>query len=85
MPRPVPVQIQPMDRRTMAGWSLAAFQIRCLGTVGGCAGMAIGAFVGFTAAGALTNNALMAIPGLVVGALIGVAAGAFVSLRMMAR
>jgi hypothetical protein len=74
-----------MDRRTMAGWSLAAFQVRCLGTIGGCAGMAIGAFVGFVAAGALTDNAFMALPGLMIGAAIGVAAGIFVSLRMMAR
>jgi hypothetical protein len=83
--QPVPVQLQPMDRRAIAGWSLAAFQVRCLGTVGGCAGMASGAVVGFVVAGALTNNAFLALPGLVIGAVIGVAVGIFVSLRMMAR
>ena len=69
----------------MAGWSLAALQVRCLGTAGGCIGAAIGAFLGFSVVGAMTSNFLLAISGLPVGALIGMLVGLFVSLRLMAR
>lgn len=82
---PVPVSLQSMDRRTMARWSLAALQLRCLGTLGGCAGMLVGAFVGLTVGGALTSNGFVAILGLFVGAIVGAGAGMLVALRLMAR
>ena len=69
----------------MARFSLAAFQVRCLGTVGGCLGMLVGAFAGSIVSAGLTHNAFMSFPGFVVGALVGTAVGIFVSLRAMAK
>jgi hypothetical protein len=83
--QPVRVQIEAMDRRTMARFSLAAFQVRCLGTVGGCLGMLVGAFAGSVVAAGLTHNAFMTFPGVMIGALVGAAVGVFISLRVMAR
>lgn len=74
-----------MDRRTMARFSLAAFQVRCLGTAGGCLGAVVGAFAGSIIAVDLSHNALMGFPGLMVGAFVGIFVGIFVALRMMAR
>lgn len=69
----------------MAGWSLAVLQVRCLGTMGGCLGMAVGAIAGLWLAGAITDSAFALIPGAVIGAFIGTIVGLFVALRMMAR
>lgn len=83
--QPVRVQIEAMDRRTVARFSLAAFQVRCLGTLGGCLGMLIGAFAGSVVAAGLTHNAFMSFPGFIVGAMVGMVVGILVSLRLMAR
>lgn len=53
--------------------------------MGWCIGAAIGAFLRFLVVGAMTSNFLLAIVGLPVGALIGMLAGLFASLRLMAR
>jgi hypothetical protein len=74
-----------MDRRGLARWSLAALQVRCLGTAGGCIGMVIGALVGIWLATAATHNALALIPGGFIGAFVGLWAGMFIALRMMSR
>ena len=85
MPPPTQVQLQPMDRRAMAKWSLAAMQVRCLGTMGGCAGMFIGAVIGLWLAAAATHNAFATVPGLLLGAFIGLWVGIFVALKVAAR
>ena len=82
---PVPVRLEPMGRRDVARWSLAALQVRCLGTLGGCVGIAIGAVVGVTVAGAMTHSALALVPGALIGGFIGLWAGMFIALRVMSR
>lgn len=77
--------MEAMDRRTIARFSLAAFQVRCLGTVGGCLGMVVGAFLGSVVAADLGHSALLLVPGLRFGAMIGAAVGIFVSLQLLAR
>ena len=83
--QPVSVKLEAMDRRAIARWSLAAFQVRCLGATGGCVGIIVGTFVGLVVTGALTHNALLTIPGLFIGGLVGMWAGILVALRLMAR
>jgi hypothetical protein len=69
----------------MARWSLAAFQFRCLGTAGGCAGLVIGGLIGLWLAAALTHSWIALIPGLFGGAMIGTFVGMWVALKLMAR
>jgi hypothetical protein len=82
---PTLVQLQPMDRRAMARWSYAALQVRCLGAMGGCLGVVVGAFVGTWVSAAATQNAFAVVPGLMFGAFIGMWVGIFMALRIVAR
>lgn len=82
-PPPQSVWIEPYDRRTVAKASLAAFQVRCLGTIGGMIGFVVGVLFVPLLLVALTHNAFVGLLGVPIGAVIGIALGIGLTLKIL--
>ena len=74
----------PLDRRTMARMSAASLDMSCLGTAGGCLGVAVGAFLGLGLGAALGLGLFSLIPAMLC-AFLGAFAGMRVTLGLMGR
>jgi hypothetical protein len=80
----VPIRIEPLDRKMVARTSLALFQVRCLGTIGGIVGFLLGVLLVPAVLSLLTHNAVLALIGVPVGAIIGITLGIGLTLKILA-